>query len=234
MMKTKLLSFIVVAGILLPACNIPETSSNQSVSTAAALTMQAALTSPVSTPSAVSIVTKPSSAILTLTDNTNCRAGQGTSFERLTVIPEGTSVLILARSSDGKYWLVKPPEAADFCWVLGELGTVSGDTAGVPQATSAAGENSAAPAKPGNLFYQYECTFGSPQPVTTTLTWSDVANNENGYRVSRNGVLIIELPANSTQYVDHTSLAIGGGLSYCVEAFNDAGSSSRCTQNFSC
>jgi len=225
---------ILLAGITLTACNLPGTATTIPISTSAAETVQAEMTSQVSTETPVSILTKPSEASLTLNDNSNCRSGPGTNFEKVTVIPEGSSVPILARSSEGTHYLVDPPDNAASCWVLGELGIVSGDLATVPQATASVSPNAGAPTRPSSFFYNYECSFGSPQAVTTTLTWGDAANNENGYRVYRYDFLIIELPPNSTSYVDETTVAVGDGLTYGIEAFNDAGVSTRTTISFSC
>lgn len=63
------------------------------------------------------------------------------------------------------------------------------------------------------------------QDYTVTLTWTDQADNESGYRVYRDGILIATLPANSTNYVD-TPPAPDSHI-YAVEAFNEAGSSAQ-------
>jgi hypothetical protein len=60
-----------------------------------------------------------------------------------------------------------------------------------------------------------------------TLNWIDAADNETGYRVYRDGVLIDTLPADSTSYVDNPPF--GGPYTYAVEAFNDGGSSAQAT-----
>ena len=62
-----------------------------------------------------------------------------------------------------------------------------------------------------------------------TLTWTDNANNETGYKITRelesNGSFqIATLPANTTTYTD-TGLIPGGGYLYTVAAFNIAGPS---------
>jgi len=235
-MKSNQLLVILLGGVILGACNLPipgnpdESSISPTASTPG--TNEAVPQAPSSTP--LSILTKPVSASLKLNDNTNCRAGPGTNFEKITVIPEGTTVAIQARSIEGTHYLVDPPDNTGSCWVLAELGTFSGEIATIPQATSSAGENAGAPARPSSLFYNYQCSYGAPQDVTTTLSWGDTANNENGYRVYRFGALIIELPANSTQYTDETTLNVGDTITYGVEAFNDAGVSAQRIISFSC
>ncbi len=58
-----------------------------------------------------------------------------------------------------------------------------------------------------------------------TLNWTDQADNETGYRVYRDGTLIATLPANSTSYKD--TLSDQALHTYSVEAYNEAGASSR-------
>lgn len=68
----------------------------------------------------------------------------------------------------------------------------------------------------------------SPDYIVT-LGWSDQASNEEGYRVYRDGGVIATLSANATSYSDEPPGS--GPYTYGVEAFNDAGSSSRPTVN---
>jgi len=58
-----------------------------------------------------------------------------------------------------------------------------------------------------------------------TLKWTDQANNETGYKVYRDGTLIAKLSANVTSYKD--SLSDQALHTYSVEAYNEAGASSR-------
>jgi len=58
-----------------------------------------------------------------------------------------------------------------------------------------------------------------------TLSWSDNSNNENGFRIARNGVLIQTLPANATSYKD-TTAGVGTAYCYTASAFNDGGANS--------
>jgi hypothetical protein len=58
-----------------------------------------------------------------------------------------------------------------------------------------------------------------------TLAWTDQADNETGYRVYRDGVLIATLSANVTSYVDVPPDP--GSHVYAVEAYNEAGASAQ-------
>lgn len=80
-----------------------------------------------------------------------------------------------------------------------------------------------APAAPTNLMASNITT------TSVTLTWQDNANNETGYRVSRqlasnNSQLVATLQANSTTFTD-TGLSSGSPYEYVVAAFNLAGPS---------
>jgi CSLREA domain-containing protein len=77
------------------------------------------------------------------------------------------------------------------------------------------------PAAPTGL--QAELTCGKEDVVT--LSWTDQADNETGYRVYRDGKLIAKLPANATSYQD--TLTSDYYHVYSVEAYNEAGSSAR-------
>ena len=77
------------------------------------------------------------------------------------------------------------------------------------------------PVPPSGLTYSYDCSSGDLQ---ITLTWDDVANNEDGYRVYRDHVLVQELPTGTSIYVDTVPRGTGE-YAYSVVAFNFAGES---------
>jgi len=72
--------------------------------------------------------------------------------------------------------------------------------------------------KPGNLHYSYECTYGS---MKVTLTWTDNANGEDGYRIYRDGAQVAVLPAGSTTYIE-TAPEINN-YAYTIAPFNSNG-----------
>jgi len=226
------------------ACNLPSASSGPSINdqaaTIVAMTLQAAQaveSTPtaqtiLNTPTAISIVTKSGGpATLTVTDNTNCRSGPGKNYARLTTIPGGTTVTIVARYASGSFLVVTPPDGSGNCWVDSTLGTVKGDTATLPEVTPVPSENKGAPERAGSLYYEYACPFGN---LSTVLTWADNADNETGYRVYRDNQQIVELSANSKTYTDNTTITVGTSISYSVEAFNEAGASEQRTISFKC
>ncbi|HEY2980930.1 MAG TPA: hypothetical protein VGJ22_07095 [Anaerolineales bacterium] len=236
-MNLRTASAVLLLAVSLLGCNIPTLPSQvitSEMQTAAAQTVQAVLT-PVSSPAALATSTAAGTEgappLYTVPDATNCRAGPGTGFAKITTIAAGTSVPIVASYSGGTYFVVNPPDVSEDCWVAAALGSVSGNVNAVPEVTPAATSASGAPARPGSLFYNYSCSGGS---VTTNLTWGDAADNENGYRVYRFGTVVADLPADSGAFVDTVTVTPGTQLQYAVEAYNDAGASPQRTAVFSC
>ncbi len=137
------------------------------------------------------------------------------------------------------HWQV---ENADEIFLDGELVDALGARQVCPETTttyellvtSAAGEEQAyvtieveilpePPEAPGRLrVSDWVC---DPKLYRVTLEWFDLADNESGYKVYRNGVLLATLPANSTSYVDNSPF--GGPYTYDVVAFNDGGASPK-------
>ncbi len=225
---SKRLSILLFMLILFTSgCNLPllpgGLSPQDQAATVVALTLQA---------NASSVAPPAGSApVITVDGNTNCRSGPGTNYKIVTTIPAGTSVQIIGQYSGGTYWIVNAPDGKGPCWILAGLGTVAGDTSKLPVTTLEANQAGGIPARPVYFFYHYECPGGN---LTTSLTWSDSSGNETGFHVYRYDVLIAELPANSTSYVDVTYVAPGSDVSYGVAAFNDAGESALRTESFSC
>ena len=59
--------------------------------------------------------------------------------------------------------------------------------------------------------------------MTFTLSWTDKASNETGYRIYRDGQVITELPANSTSFVDSVALLAGESAEYYLEVYSPSG-----------
>lgn len=244
----RVVTTLIATLILVTACNLPSVDQPPAVTmqTAAALTVQAVLNQPQSSPTApplestqaiqntptAEITATPAVTTFKVSDNTNCRKGPGEDYALVTTIKAGTSVQMVARDSDGKYWVVAPPGVSETCWVANEFGTASGNYASLPVVTPFSDTHtSGVPARPGSLYYTYDCSLGN---LKTVLTWKDNADNESGYRVYRNGSLIADLPANSTTYTDETTIVIGASMNYALEAYNGVGASPQRTISFIC
>ena len=191
------------------------------------------LNSPVPTASQGAAATPTfSKPMLTINAATNCRSGPSANFEIITSAPAGTQAEIVGKDTADNYWLIKTPNGTGTCWMSGQYATPSGDYAALPETTPEA-PTPGVPSRPGSLYYNFSCTNGATV-VTTNLTWSDNADNENGYRVYRFDTMIADLPANSSAYTDTTTITYGSTLTYYVEAYNAAGTSARRTASFSC
>ncbi len=66
------------------------------------------------------------------------------------------------------------------------------------------------------------------------IKWTDHADNELGYRIYRDGTVVAELGANSTEYTDIFSVVQGQAIYYAVEAFNENGASKQFTLSATC
>jgi hypothetical protein len=81
------------------------------------------------------------------------------------------------------------------------------------------------PEAPAQLYIANQVCSDTTYDVS--LGWIDAADNEEGYRVYRDGALITTLGTNASGYTDQP--AYGGPYQYGVEAFNSAGASPRPT-----
>lgn len=225
-----LLAVLATLGLAILSCNIgiqaPTSPSQGDLATIVAMTLQAVGGQVAFSTPAEALTPLASGATFTAVQNTNCRSGPSTNYEKLAVIPQGTQVQITARDPSGKYFIVN--FNGQSCWVLGDIGTVAGNPSTVPQVTPDQAASSP-PSKPGSLFYNFNCAAGT---MTTVLNWKDSANNEAGYRVFRYDVLIADLPPNSSTFTDEVPITIGTGINFSVEAYNAAGASPQRTVSF--
>ena len=92
------------------------------------------------------------------------------------------------------------------------------------------GGSSSPPAAPQQAYVANQtCTS---QEYKVKLAWSDQADDEDGYRIYRDGNLIATLGANTQEYTDNPPY--GGPYAYMIEAFNGAGTNSTTTQDPGC
>jgi hypothetical protein len=176
--------------------------------------------------------------------NANCRQGPDTAYNIVTSFLAGDVVTLDGRNDFApRWWYVLIPSSSAHCWVSGSTLDVSGPVEELPviaapllptdtPTATITPTNTAAPvppAAPDNLSVSDSCT-GSGLDVQ--LTWDDNSNNENGFRVYREGILQETLPANTTGY-NQSAPHTNSGFTYSVEAFNSAGTSSQTSANSS-
>lgn len=178
----------------------------------------------------------PTATILTVDSNTNCRAGPGPSYAIVITLVPGVTYQMIARTGDNSYWIVTEIGKSNPCWVPAEFSNAFGNVnqlkVTTPSApTSAAGGLQA----PSGLRYDYSCAFnGVNSDITVQLSWTDRSNNEDGFRVYRDGVAVATVAANVTVYTDVFAGGASVTYSYRIAAFNASGEALGGTISFSC
>jgi hypothetical protein len=168
------------------------------------------------------------------TSNAYCRSGPGTVYAIISSFLQGQEAPILGRNADGT-WLWISGGGNIRCFVstitVDQFGTLS-DLEVIPAPPTPTFLPSSTPttavqvpSAPQQLYIDNKVCNG--QTYSVPFKWTDTSNNEQGFRVFRDGVLLTTLGANSTSFTDNPSY--GGPYTYGVEAYNSAGASSRPT-----
>lgn len=258
-MRSKRLSLAFLTLFLsLLACSLPEREPPLSVddqaATIIAATLQTGNENGADVPiTATSTQTKPPTAtstrgptptitptfstpMLTVLQQTNCRMGPGQDYEVVFTYLPKAKLIILGRYETENYWLVKSDDSpTGSCWLWGEFVEVTGSYWAVPSVTPPPTATPAPPLAPTFQNWDYTCTFnGINSDLNVILVWSDKSNNETGFRVYRDGGLIVDLPAGSTSFADTIDVNSGQNTSYRVEAYNVTGSAGTSTIAISC
>ena len=236
-MKRIFVYLSLAASLILASCNLPVSSSpNPEMMTSAAQTVQAAINSaPLASPTNDQIVPAGTDAsfsppYITVEDVTNCRTGPGVNYERVTQIAPGEKVDVIGVFPPS-YWIVS--SKSGICWISVDFSTPGGSVQVVPTVTAPPTPTGSPPVGVGFQKWNIDCNYVSNQ-ATVLLIWSDKADNETGYRVYRNGGVVAELPANSTQFTEVITLLAGQSAGYKVEVFSPAGSASSKTISLAC
>lgn len=87
---------------------------------------------PTLTPTATDTPT-PDVAMIYASANTNCRSGQGTVFQWLVSLQEGEESEAVGIDTSGDYWYIRRPDnPSQFCWLWGKYATPSGPWQSLP------------------------------------------------------------------------------------------------------
>jgi uncharacterized protein YgiM (DUF1202 family) len=200
------------------------------------------------TPEATATITltpTPEVPMASVSVNTNCRSGPSTQFDLIGALNVGQTAEVVGKYQNGAYWIIKNPGSSGNCWLWGNYASVTGNTSNLPEYPSPATPTPYPPLAPTNFEIAISCEPQSNPPlskrVNITLTWKDVAINEDGYRIYRNDDLIATLDANTTSTTDVTWLPgiwlFGNpppSVEYGIVAFNSAGTSSKVKKSVSC
>lgn len=234
----KLIGILLAVTILISSCNLPSTTVvDTGVATSAALTVQAVLNAtPLASPiasstSELSTPTAPySKPFITVGEVTNCRTGPGTNYEKVVQILPNEQVELLGVFPPS-FWVVKTNSG--ICWVNREFATPIGSVQTVPTVTAPPTPTGNAPEDVSWQKWDIFCNFQTGL-ADISLKWSDKSSDETGYRVIRDGVIIVELSENSTQFSESIPLVTGESVEYNIEAFNSIGSARSSTLKLTC
>ena len=186
------------------------------------------------TPTLTTTITPTYSAPMLVFDgNTNCREGPGTNYRVVTVLRAGQQ--IAPAGIQGNYWVVKNPNGPGTCWVASDFATPSGSIWTITTVTAPPPPTVQPPTAPTWSKWHYDCVYAPGGfTVTMNLVWTDLATNETGYKVYRDGQVVTTLNPGSNSYIDVAFEASGKTLSYYVEVYNDTTHADSSTINAVC
>ena len=122
-----------------------------------------------------------------VSQNTNCRTGPGTFYQWLITILQGEEPEAIAKDPLEEYWYIRrPDQASDFCWLWGKYATPQGDTASLPIYT---------PPPTPTVGFDYSVAF---QSNVGNCIWFWVLE----YRIDNIGGITLE--SWRTNAIDHT------------------------------
>ena len=250
--KLKLTGVILIF-VLLGCSMLGETPqpSDAAIQTSAAQTLKVILTpsitgtiKPASSPSTNTPAgtTTPTSAVtqtltysipmLTVREQTNCRAGPGQDYEVLFTYLPGKELEIVGQYDPDNYWLVKSAESpTGTCWLWGEYVDLTGSYAAVSSVNPPPTSTKAPPQAPSIVEWEFNCGGGT---LTFTVTWTDRGIDETGYRVFRDGEAVAELAANSTSYIDTFAFTSGENVDYYLQVYSPYGSANSSVMRMMC
>lgn len=77
----------------------------------------------------------PSTPVVQVDVDTNCRSGPGTVYERLGGLLVGEEAEVIGEWDVGDYWIIPNPDGPGDCWLWGRYATVEGPTGDLPRYT---------------------------------------------------------------------------------------------------
>jgi hypothetical protein len=174
---------------------------------------------PTLTPAPTATPTEAPPPQVTLLQNANCRKGPGTGYDVITSLTKGVQSPVTGRNEPSTWWQVQVPATEILCWISGISVQPPGDPENVPVLTV-----QPVPGAPGALTVTDSTCSPNLNAFPVELGWND-ASGETGYRLYRNGTLLLSLNANATAYEDLAPKATA--LTYELEAFNALGKAER-------
>jgi hypothetical protein len=233
------LNFLIVAAL---ACNMPGGAAEPTETPTPGLPPTETSTPAPAETATATLTPSPSVPVVSVTTATNCRTGPYTSFDIIITLNPGLKAELIGKNSGLNYWIIKVPGGSGQCWLWGQYAVVEGNASGLPEYPSPPTPTPSAPLAVKNFKADVTCDLVSSgtdfiflyNDVHVELTWTDVATNEEGYKIFRDDELVATLSANTTGVEDDTTLAaiyiIDDGppfVTYSIRAFNSAGQSDK-------
>lgn len=139
-MKTRKRIWLLLAGLLVFACNFPTVAPAVASSPPASLpsaTPNAAVAASTATPSITPSPTlSPTPTVPQVTPisvNVNCRSGPDVAYSATSALLFGQTAKIAGRNDDSSWWyIVDPANPGQFCWVAASVVSTAGNLAGLP------------------------------------------------------------------------------------------------------
>jgi hypothetical protein len=146
----------------------------------------------------------PEGVWLLVNENTNCRSGPGTNFDRITTINKGENVQAVAASTISGYYYVKNPYANNYCWLWSEFSTVSGNTTILPVYTPQPTPTVASPTPQADFSLSYISLEHCPPQ------WAIVVNIVNTGSITWESVIMTIKDKSTTDVFTHQSTEFRG------------------------
>ena len=155
-----------------------------------------------------------------------CFNGPGEAYERVADLQSGDEAEIVGQAEG--FWVVRTA-AGTVCWVPDQGVVPQGEAASVPEVEPPPVPTPAAPVAPANLeILVVACMRDKsvkPSEFVSQfhLYWQDLSNDEDGFRVYRDGDLVAELQTDETEVIDKISTKNSRSFYYYVVAYNAVG-----------
>ena len=228
---TQILITLLALALILSACT-PQATAVPSTDTP----------HPVPTATPLPPTPTPLPPLLMVGGDIPCYAGPGPDYDTLATLVIGAKVEVLSQDGTGEYCIVQSPAGNGQCWTESRYATIVGSSEGIPVLAADAVPTRVIviPEIPNKFKVDLSCTFTDRVPgkyglsqktgwtVLVLLKWLD-SKNETGYRIYKDGVLLIELKKGVLEYQDAIFLEKGTPTSfrYAVTALNDQGESPK-------
>jgi hypothetical protein len=224
---------VLVLGIILlmNSCSIPRLAEL----TPTAMPIPTA--SPIPSPTLTATSTPMPAPMLSSSTELACHAGPGDLYDLIETLRVGESFEIVGRAEG--FLIVKPSAGAD-CWVSNEQVNIDGEVSTLPLVDLPPTPVPTLPARPLYLgVIKQTCSIDySTKPAMYVnefwLRWTDMSNNEDGFRIYRDGDLVAEVPANKTDVIDVVIRRNSRVYNYYVTAYNEVGESRSDVKVFLC